>query len=126
MRSRFHVFNLALPALLLVFTLAGCKKTAPPEPAPAPRQVQTIEGGPGADVFNANGCGRCHAVNGRGGRRGPDLSKVGAEDEHTVDWLIAHIKNPKQHKPDSRMPAFEGKISESDLKVLAEFLAGLK
>ena len=58
--------------------------------------------------------------------KGPDLSHVGADAKHTTAWLIEHIRNPKAHKPDSRMPAFEGKISEEDLKELAEYLASLK
>jgi cbb3-type cytochrome oxidase cytochrome c subunit len=58
--------------------------------------------------------------------RGPDLSHVGADPTHTSDWLIEHIRNPKAHKPDSRMPAFEGKISDEDLKAIAEYLASLK
>lgn len=58
--------------------------------------------------------------------RGPDLSHVGADPIHTTDWLIEHIRNPKTHKPDSRMPPFDGKISAEDLKVLAEYLASLK
>lgn len=62
-----------------------------------------------------------------GGRRGgPNLSRVGAEAEHTSEWLIAHIKNPKTHNPSSRMPAFEGKISDKDLLALGAYLASLK
>ena len=99
----------------------------------------------GKKVFAANGCARCHAGaaggamaaggpmgggpmgGGRPGMaKGPDLSNVGADAKHTTEWLIAHIRNPKAHKQNSRMPGFEGKISEEDLKALAEYLAGLK
>jgi len=58
--------------------------------------------------------------------KGPDLSHVGADSKHTTAWLIEHIRNPKSHKADSRMPPFEGKISEEDLKALADYLASLK
>ncbi len=62
---------------------------------------------------------------GRGMGRGPDLAHVGKE--HPLDWLKAHIRNPKDHKPDSRMPAFgPNKISDTDLQALAEYLASLK
>jgi mono/diheme cytochrome c family protein len=54
------------------------------------------------------------------------LGKVGADPEHTVEWLVAFISDPKSKKPDARMPAFGGKINEEGLKSLAEFLASLK
>jgi cbb3-type cytochrome oxidase cytochrome c subunit len=58
--------------------------------------------------------------------RGPSLAKVGQDPTHTVDWLVEHIRNPKTHKADSRMPAFESKISAEDLRSLAGYLASLK
>lgn len=64
---------------------------------------------------------------GRGGMgKGPDLAKVGADPKHTPEWLTEHIKNPKSHKLDSRMPAFASKINDDDLRALVEFLASLK
>jgi hypothetical protein len=45
---------------------------------------------------------------------------------HTVDWLTAFILEPSSKKPDAKMPAFEGKIEENDLRALAEYLASLK
>ena len=110
----------------------------------------------GKSVFESNGCGRCHSRGGAGGpagrsgpmaggpggppqgggppglggkrgfARGPDLSKVGADSAHTVEWLTEYVRNPKSQKPDSRMPPFDGKISGDDLKSLAEYLASLK
>jgi cytochrome c2 len=61
-----------------------------------------------------------------GRNKGPDLAKVGEDPAHTVDWLMEHIRNPKAHKPKSRMPSFEGKIKDDDLRALAEYLASLK
>ena len=80
----------------------------------------------GRTVYNANGCANCHSINGQGGRKAPDLSKVGAGEEHTAEWLAAHVKNPKAHNPGSRMPGFEGKISDKDLLALGAYLASLK
>jgi len=60
------------------------------------------------------------------GGRGPELTKVGANPTHTVDWLAGHIRNPKTHKPDSRMPSFADKLSDADIQALAQFLASLK
>jgi cbb3-type cytochrome oxidase cytochrome c subunit len=61
-----------------------------------------------------------------GRNKGPDLAKVGADSTHTVEWLTEHVRNPKAHKPDSRMPSFGDKINPEDLRSLAEYLASLK
>jgi mono/diheme cytochrome c family protein len=58
--------------------------------------------------------------------RAPDLGKVGADPEHTVEWLTKFISAPKSVKPDARMPGFADKIKDEDLKALAEYLASLK
>lgn len=65
-----------------------------------------------------SGCG--------GGDATPVTNASQSQSTHTVEWLIAHIRNPKSHKPESRMPAFDGKISQEDLKALAEYLASLQ
>src|SRR5437870_653403 len=109
----------------------------------------------GRKAYVANNCARCHRIgddrpplavgppgsdgpggkkggkmggkmSGKMGGKGPDLTRVGADPAHTVDWLMAHIRNAKGHKPDSRMPPYEGKIQENDLRALAEYLASLK
>jgi mono/diheme cytochrome c family protein len=90
----------------------------------------------GRRVFEDNNCTRCHSLSGggsaasggggRGGNRGPSLAAVGRDPAHTVDWLMEHIRNPKAHRPDSRMPPFEGKIQAQDLRALATYLASLK
>jgi mono/diheme cytochrome c family protein len=82
----------------------------------------------GQNVFRASRCGRCHALGGaaggaRRGPRGPDLSRVGAV--RSLDWLMVQIRDPKSHKPDSRMPP-SPRISEDDLRALATYLASLK
>jgi cbb3-type cytochrome oxidase cytochrome c subunit len=56
--------------------------------------------------------------------RGPDLSKVGAQ--HPRDWIADHIRDPKSHKPESRMPPFADKLSQEDLGAVADYLASLK
>jgi hypothetical protein len=39
---------------------------------------------------------------------------------------MAYIRNPKAQKPNSRMPSFEGRISEDELRAVAVYLANLK
>ena len=89
----------------------------------------------------ANGCFRCHTVNqvrgpvGSGDdednnplRRGagPELGTAGAAPQRTVEWFMAFIRNPRSKIPTTKMPSFEGKINEQDLRALAEYLASLK
>jgi len=112
----------------------------PAAPRPAAAPAPSGQGPAGAEsdliavgqnVFQANDCARCHSIGGTSGggmrgRRGPNLSRVGANPSHTVDWLVEQIRDPQSHRPDSRMPAYAGKISEDDLRALASYLASLK
>ena len=68
----------------------------------------------------------CHATKDGSTQKkgGPNLSKVGAT--RTPEWLTDHVKDPKTHKPDSKMPEFGSKLSAEDLKSVTDFMAGLK
>jgi cbb3-type cytochrome oxidase cytochrome c subunit len=57
--------------------------------------------------------------------RGPDLSHIGQDPAHTVAWFTKLIRNPKSVKAGARMPAFD-RLSQADLKALAEYLESLK
>src|SRR5262245_31814523 len=49
----------------------------------------------GAKIFwEQAGCGRCHWVQGKGGRLGPDLSRIGAARSQA--YLAAKIRNPNE------------------------------
>jgi len=70
----------------------------------------------GARLFHARGCEFCHAIDGHGGRRGPDLSTVGdrlprAEIE---EWMENGGHN---------MPAFGTVLSANEVELLSAFLA---
>jgi cbb3-type cytochrome oxidase cytochrome c subunit len=80
----------------------------------------------GKKVYDASGCQNCHAIAGKGGKIGPDLSKVGAEASHTPKWFEAKVTNPKASNPHSSMPAFASKIKGKDLTNLGLYLASLK
>jgi mono/diheme cytochrome c family protein len=112
----------------------GCKKEDPPPPAnnyqgskEMMMKMANTGGPPGLMAFRSNNCGNCHAMGGeKDTGKGPSLAAVGKDEKHTVDWLVEHIKNPKAHVPDSKMPGFEGKIDAATIKQIAEFLATLK
>ena len=49
----------------------------------------------GAEIFwGRGGCSACHMVSGRGGRLGPDLSRVGAA--RSVSYLVDSIREPNK------------------------------
>jgi mono/diheme cytochrome c family protein len=120
----------------------------PPEFMPKPPILEEVEPhAAGKKVYNANGCVRCHMMGGPpigppggppigppGGPpgppplpgKGPDLAKVANHKERNVEWFMKYVSNPRSVKEDSKMPPFEKKINETDLRALAEFLASLK
>ncbi len=64
--------------------------------------IQTVS--KGKDIFVREGCADCHNYKGVGGELAPDLTAVGRRRSTT--WIMAQIKDPKAHNPDSRMPEF--------------------
>ncbi len=73
----------------------------------------------GAQSFETRGCINCHQVAGAGGRRGPDLSTVGARI--TLDQLTWRILNGGRN-----MPAYGTTLSPAEVSALVEFLSGLR
>jgi ubiquinol-cytochrome c reductase cytochrome b subunit len=70
----------------------------------------------GAEVFHAMGCQFCHAVAGRGGPWGPDLTRVAYRMRHTTitDRIISGI---------GEMPAYRGRLTTGELEAILAFLA---
>jgi ubiquinol-cytochrome c reductase cytochrome b subunit len=81
-----------------------------------PRQLQ------GAVVFQNKDCRNCHALNGIGGQRGPDLTLVGAR--LTPDQLIDQVSNGTPGG--GNMPAYGAQISPNEMTTLVDFLANLR
>lgn len=76
----------------------------------------------GANLYVANNCAFCHALNGSGGELGPALDGVGAARDAT--WLAAKIVNPQESNPTSTMPP--AALSGEPLDQLAAFLAEMR
>lgn len=93
-----------IAALMLVVTISACTES------------------PGAQLFKSENCIACHAIGGKGGGVGPNLSEVGRR--RSREYIVKQIKDPKSHNPNSAMPSFKH-LSEQDIEALADYLAGL-
>jgi mono/diheme cytochrome c family protein len=71
-------------------------------------------------------CARCHAQPGEargpqlGTSQGPDLRNIGRR--RSPEWIADYIRQPTNRRPDARMPAFAGQLSEEQIRVLADYL----
>jgi len=76
----------------------------------------------GAVVFQNKNCRNCHALDGVGGRRGPDLTTIGTR--LTSDQLIDQVSNGTPGG--GNMPAYGHQMSRDEMTVLVEFLTSLR
>jgi ubiquinol-cytochrome c reductase cytochrome b subunit len=76
----------------------------------------------GALIFQNKNCRNCHALEGSGGRRGPDLTTVGTR--LTRDQLIDQVSNGTPGG--GNMPADGKQINAAEMTALVEFLANLR
>jgi ubiquinol-cytochrome c reductase cytochrome b subunit len=75
----------------------------------------------GVAYFRQENCESCHAVGGRGGNIGPDLTKTGVHKD--AAWMIQHFKAPASMRPGSSMPSIQ--LTDAQLSSLAAFLLKL-
>ena len=76
----------------------------------------------GAVVFQHKSCRNCHALDGKGGQRGPDLTLVGSR--LTRDQLIDQVSNGTPGG--GNMPAYGKQIGPAEMTALVEFLRRLR
>jgi ubiquinol-cytochrome c reductase cytochrome b subunit len=76
----------------------------------------------GALVFQNKQCRNCHALDGIGGHRGPDLSAVGTR--LTRDQLIDQVSNGTPGG--GNMPAYGKQMKPNEMSALADFLVHLR
>jgi ubiquinol-cytochrome c reductase cytochrome b subunit len=93
------------------------------DPIPVPRVQRSTPGQlVGATVFQNKSCRNCHAIDGIGGRRGPDLANVGVR--LTRDQLIDQVSNGTPGG--GNMPAYGKQITPAEMSTLVDFLASLR
>jgi len=90
------------------------------EPVPA-RMIADLppRGLQGAAVLQAKTCRNCHALDGKGGQRGPDLTHVATRLTH--DELVRQVI-----QGGGNMPAYGKELSRAEVEVLVAFLETLK
>jgi nitric oxide reductase subunit C len=66
-------------------------------------------------------CLSCHAINGKGGSVGPDLTQVAIR--RSKDWLYDFLFNPETVVPDTKMPRFD--LDDQALTDVVGFLTSL-
>jgi ubiquinol-cytochrome c reductase cytochrome b subunit len=76
----------------------------------------------GAALFQSKNCRNCHALDGSGGQRGPDLTAVGTR--LTNGQLIDQISNGTPGG--GNMPAYGQQISPAEMTALVAFLEELR
>jgi mono/diheme cytochrome c family protein len=73
----------------------------------------------GGEIFRRSRCVTCHAVNGRGGTLGPELTHVGAKASR--DWLYTWLRDPHRLQPKTLMPRF--RLADDEARDLAAYLS---
>ena len=76
----------------------------------------------GAVMLQNKNCRNCHALEGIGGRRGPDLTTVGTR--LTRDQLIDQVSNGTPGG--GNMPAYGKQVNPAEMTALVEFLVSLR
>ena len=101
------------------------------------QQQQAAERGRELFLSPSVGCFRCHAIAGKGGTRGPDLTQVASTASGRVaglkarDYLLEKLKagstyDVKVPKYAPIMPRFEALVSQQQLQDLVAYLMTLK
>ncbi len=127
-RRKAAVFGVAGLFVLMYGAVAYSKIAHPPGGLPSVEQELPLpeEGDPvqmvrARQVLVEQKCVNCHKIQGVGGLQGPDLSQAGWKFNR--QHLRQQILDPKARNPESRMPSFQGRISESDLNAVIEYLS---
>jgi ubiquinol-cytochrome c reductase cytochrome b subunit len=75
----------------------------------------------GAQIYEVQGCGNCHMVNGVGAKLGPALN--GLSVRRNRDWVTKHFANPAAMSPGSIMPPTQ--LPSSDMQALVDYVLSL-
>ena len=83
-----------------------------------------------APVLYIKWCSNCHGRNGEGAQQGqlkfPPLRGVAAKSQRTVDDIVGLLKNPEAYGLQPPMRSFSEKLTEPQMKEIAEWVHGLR
>lgn len=71
----------------------------------------------GATLFRNQDCAHCHTMNGVGGKKGPDLTKINKDKLWTSDKIAHQILNGGQ-----KMPPFSDALTDQQIAQIAAYL----
>jgi mono/diheme cytochrome c family protein len=72
----------------------------------------------GRALFGEMRCVSCHAVKGRGGTMGPELTRIGDKVNRT--WLFSYLKDP--HRVQSDTPMLQYRLTDDQLRDVSAFV----
>lgn len=133
-------FKYTIAASLIALSLASDAVAAQPPPRPRiPEPLSPLFPTPGMPpipglppkgdaqrgerLYHSWGCPSCHTLDGKGGKLGPDLARVG-ETQTDPYWYRRYLTEPRSIIPTSVKPPV--RLSDADMDDLVAYLLGLK
>jgi mono/diheme cytochrome c family protein len=131
--------NFAIAALLVVCVVLDAGAAQPPPRPKIPEPLSPLFPTPGMPaipglppkgdaqrgerLYQSWGCPGCHTLDGRGGKLGPDLARVG-ETQTDPYWYRRYLSEPRSIIPTSVKPPV--RLSDADMDDLVAYLLTLK
>jgi cytochrome c2 len=115
--SKMGNFRLSDTEIASLSALLLSQKALPPELPPG-LDWKKADVANGRVLFGELRCVSCHAVNGRGGTMGPELTRIG--DKVRRDWLFSYIKDPHRDQPETAMLQY--RLRDDQIRDLSAFL----
>lgn len=133
----FHAFSpLILTALTLLCLSTPGLTAEPPGRPKIPEPISPLFPSPGVPgiptkgdpqrgerIYQSWGCPTCHTLDGKGGKTGPDLARVG-ETHNDPYWFRRYLSDPRTIIPTSVKPPV--RLSDAEMDDLIAYLLSLK
>jgi ubiquinol-cytochrome c reductase cytochrome b subunit len=133
-RSTRSLLHRPVSAVVLVGLLGGsgaligiALEQVPPHVPPEVGHPLSAIQEQGRALFRTQGCLSCHAIDGEGGKVGPDLAKMKIGLLHSEGWIHSFIENPARFHPHSFMPGFAPPaMTHQEIDAIAQYLSALR